>query len=285
MREIYHMMLCRLAMLLLMIVVLEHLQAQKLPLPVRRVDAVTGSAFKNIVENLTPEEREDQIFQQIISGNVPEFLRDLVTISFSKNIQDSTYNISYYVLSDYLCVGSDGDYFLMPMTPVLGQKIANAIDYTMPTKQMVDQIWNQASVKMTPSPISASPLMTTIPVMWEHDSTVKAQHAEVYDDKSVGGLVAGHKKDVIISNRIYGNSSRRVVIYGWHYKSGVPIQPVYAGHREAYVDYSHGIRLVRNRVLINGQSYRITDLLKDSVKASLFSSEGVIEEPFYPLSK
>lgn len=283
MREIDHMLLRRLAMLLLMIGIIEHLPAQKLPLPVRKVEAVAGSAFKNIIENFTPEERENQIYLQVMSGNVPAFLRDLVTISFSKTIQDSIYNVSYYVLSDYLCIGSEDDYFMMPMTPILAQKIVNAIGYTMPTKQMVDQIWSQASVKLRPSPIPASPLMTTIPVIWEHNSTVKAQRAEMGNDKPVGVLVAGHKKDVIISNRIYGNSSRRVVIYGWHYNSGVPIQPVYAGHSEVYVDYSHGIRLVRDSVLINGQSYRITDLLKDSVKASLFSSEGVIEKPFYPL--
>lgn len=285
MREKYCVILCRSVLLLMLIVVSEQLQAQNLPLPVRKVDVVEGSEFKNIIEHLTLEEREKQIYQQIMSGNVPDFLRNLVPISFSKTIQDATYNVTYYVLLDYLSVGSEEDYFLIPMTPVLSQRIANAIDFTLPTKQMVDQIWNHASVKLMPSPITASPLMTTIPVMWKHNMMVKAQRANASDTLPVKLLLAGHKKDVIISNRIYGNTSKRVVIYGWHNKSGVVIQPVYAGHSEDYVDYSHGIRLVQDSVLINGQFHRISDVLQDDTKALLFSDEGVIDKPFYPLCK
>jgi|GEM_PF-2058318 hypothetical protein len=126
--------------------------------------------------------------------------------------------------------------------------------------------------------------MTTIPVMWDHNNTVKAQRAEELTEEPLGALVAGHKKDVIISNRIYGNSSKRVVIYGWHFTNGNPIQPVYAGHAEAYADYSHGIRLVRDSVLINNQMYRISEILTNFEKASLFSDEGSIRKPYYPLA-
>ncbi len=277
-------MLCKLTMFLLFLIIgaSDQLHAQKLPLPLRKSDAVSGSVFKIIIDNLSLEERENQIYQQIIKGNVPDFLRDLIPISFSKTIQDSTYNVLYYVLPEYLSIGSDSDYFLMPMTPVLAQKIASVIDYTLPTKQMVDQVWSQASIKLSPSPILASPEMTAISVMWAHNTMVKAQRAEKCNKKHLGVLVAGNKKDVIISNKIYGNSSKRVVIYGWHYKNGIPIQPDYAGHSETYVDYSHGIRLVQNSALINGKVHCITDVLRDAAKASLFSNEGVIIKPFYP---
>ncbi len=274
-----------LLLLLLVIGASDLLHAQKLPLPPRANEAVSGSAFKGQVENLGVKDREKQIYQQILNGNVPSFLRDLIPISFSKTIQDSTYEVTYFVLPDYLAVGSDSDYFLMPMTPILAQKISDAIGFTLPTKQMVDQIWSHASVKLSPSPIPASPQMTTIPVMWEHNTMVKAQRAKTLDAKPLGALVAGDKKDVIILNRFYGNSSKRVVIYGWHYKNGTPIQPVYAGHAETYADYSHGIRLVRDSVLINNRIYRITDVLQVAAKASLFSDEGVIRKPFHPLGE
>jgi hypothetical protein len=97
-------------------------------------------------------------------------------------------------------------------------------------------------------------------------------------------LNAGHKKDVIISNRIYGNSSKRVVIYGWHYKNGTNIQPVYAGHSETYADYSHGIRLVSDACLINDKSYLISEVLKNPKIAALFSDEGVIRKPYYSIA-
>ena len=218
-----------------------------------------------------------------MNGNVPEFLRELIPISFSKALGDSMYNVTYYVLPDYLAVGSDRDYFLMPLTPVLAQRIANGLKFILPTKQMVDQIWSNASVKLSPSPIPPSPQMTSIPVLWNHNITVKAQRTEKLPEEPLGALVAGHKKDVIISNRIYSNPSRRVVIYGWHYLSGDPIQPVYAGHGELYADYSHGIRLIQDSVLINNKTYRISEILANPELAPLFSDEGVIGKPYYPL--
>jgi hypothetical protein len=81
-----------------------------------------------------------------MGGNVPGFLHELVPISFSKTIADSVYEVTYFVLPDYLALGSDSDYFSMPMTPILAQKISNSLDYTLLTKQMVDQIWSNASV-------------------------------------------------------------------------------------------------------------------------------------------
>ena len=64
-----------------------------------------------------------------------------------------------------------------------------------------------------------------------------------------------------------------MVIYGWHKKDGKPIQPVYSGHIDWYVDYSHGIRLINNQVLIDGNPYLLTEVLKDPVLYRLFSDE------------
>ncbi|MDL5514644.1 hypothetical protein QSE00_22725 [Arenibacter sp. M-2] len=259
------------------------LKAQKLPLPARSSDAISGSAFKYQIETLSVENREKQIYRQILNGNVPNFLRELSPISFSRGLKDSTYIVTYFVLPDYLAIGSDTDYFLTPMTPILAQRIAKAIGFTLPTKQMVDQIWSNASLKLPPSPIPPSPQMTTIPVMWEHNILLKRQRKKALDQAPMGVLVAGHKKDVIISNKIYKNPSPPVVIYGWHYQNGTPIQPVYAGHSETYADYSHGIRLVQDSALINNKVQLITTVLQDVDRYSLFSDEGVMEKPSYPL--
>ena len=74
-----------------------------------------------------------------------------------------------------------------------------------------------------------------------------------------------------------------MVIYGWHYQSGSPIQPVYSGHDEFYADYSHGIRAVLDTVLVNDEAVHIDAVLQDPVLHELLSDEGVIELPFYPL--
>ena len=67
-----------------------------------------------------------------------------------------------------------------------------------------------------------------------------------------------------------------VTIYGWHRLNGKAIQPVTNIHTDTYVDYSHGVRLVSERVVIDGTEYRYSDILEDSLLHTLLSNE---EEP------
>ena len=259
--------------------------AQTLPLQPRPADALTGSAFEQLVRNFSLTDRENEIYAQVLSGNVPDFQRNLIPVTFENTLNSRVYEVTYYVLPDYLAVGSDSDYFLMPMTPVLAQKICNWLGFTMPTRKMVDQIWSQATVQLAPAPIPPSPEMTTIPVMYDHNQMVWSQRQEVIADHPLGELVGGTKKDVVISKTIYGNPPpNRVVIYGWHYQNGTPIQPLYSGHSETYADYSHGIRLVQDSIMINDQPSKITTTLQNDSLHILFSDEGRIPIPWYPLS-
>ncbi len=259
--------------------------AQTLPLPPRPADALTGSAFEQLVRNFSLSDRENEIYAQVLSGNVPDFQRNLIPVTFESTINGRVYAVTYYVLPDYLAIGSDSDYFLMPMTPVLAQKLCNRLGFTLPTRKMVDQIWSQATVQLAPAPIPPSPEMTTIPVMYDHNQMVWSQRQEVIADHPLGELVGGNKKDVVISKKIYGNPPpNRVVIYGWHYQNGTPIQSLYSGHSETYADYSHGIRLVRDSIMINDQPAKITTTLQNDSLHTLFSDEGRIPTPYYPLS-
>ena len=291
------------------------LHAQQLNLPPRPADAPKGSEFKEQVRNLALGAREDAIFEEVMGGNVPGFLRDLVPVtvtgsavgsgagsgngSGSRNEYGSgsedgittgsagdplsmeTLEVTYFVTPDYLAVGSDDDYFLMPMTPILAQRIANATGTTMPTRRMVNQIWQAAPLKLSPRTIPPSDQMTTISVMYEHHLMVWEQREPVLDEHPPGTLVGGHKKDVIISNRIH-NQAGRVVIYGWHYLNGTPIQPLYSGHSETYADYSHGIRLVQDSLSVNGEPAHIRDLLQHPERHVLLSDEGMIPLSYYP---
>jgi hypothetical protein len=259
--------------------------AQILNLPPRPVDALTGSEFAQLVWHFSLSDRENEIYAQVMSGNIPDFQRNLVPINFSQLVGGMNYQITYYVLPDYFAVGSNVDYFLIPMTPVLAQKLCNYLQCIMPTRKMVDQIWSNATVKLAPAPIPPSDSMTTIAVFWEHNQMVWQQRQAVIQSHPLGELVAGNKKDVVISNLIYGNQPpNRVVIYGWHYLNGTPIQPLYNGHSESYVDYSHGIRLVQDSVTINGQPASIKSILQNDSLHALFSDEGRIPQPYYPLT-
>jgi hypothetical protein len=256
-----------------------------LPVPSRSVEAPTGSQLEAQLRGLSLAAREDAIFTAVTSGNIPDFLRNMVVVSTSATISGTAYTLEYAVLPDYFAIGSDEDFFRIPMTPLLAQRICNALNCTLPTRRMVDQIWQAAPLKLNPQTIPPSDQMTTIPVMYTHHQMVQEQRNTHLGQHPAGTLVAGHKKDVILSNRIYTQSPpRRVVIYGWHYTSGTPIQPVYAGHGETYADYSHGIRTVLDTMRLNGQLISVRDLLKSPDLHVLLSDEGVIELPFYPLA-
>lgn len=249
-------------------------------LPTRASDAATGSELEAILRSLPLVERENRIFAEITSGNIPDFLRQLTPVTTTRVVNGTEYTITYHAAPDYLAVGSDEDYFLMPMTPLLAQRLANALGFTMPTRRMVDQIWQAAPLKLNPQPIPPSDQMNTIPVMFTHNTMVREQRDTHIQQHPPGTLVAGHKKDVIISNRIY-TTANSVVIYGWHYTNGNPIQPVFAGHGETYADYSHGIRAVADSVWLNGETVHIRQIVQHPDLHVLLSDEGGIPEPYY----
>lgn len=262
--------------------------SQTLSLPPRPTNALSGSAFVNVIWSMPREQREEQIYSQVISGNVPDFMRQLKPVTTSSNIGGTNYTAAYFVIPEYLAVGSDSDYFLTPMTPLLAQRICNELNCTLPTKKMVDQIYSTAPCKLRPQPISPTPQMTTVPVFAQHNDSVRSIRFPVIPQYPLGTLVGGTKKDVIISNRIYQNLNpnvpKPVVIYGWHQLNGTPIQPVYNGHEETYADYSHGIRLVLDSVVVNGTPKTFTQLLADPVLCVLVSDEGTILKPYYTLA-
>ena len=163
---------------------------------------------------------------------------------------------------------------------------------------MVNQIWTNAAVKLNPQPIPPSADMITVPVFAQENYMVQTQRNAFTNSFPLGALVSGDKKDVVISTMIYTNFANPditapVVIYGWFYTTGVPIQPLYNGHENTYADYSHGIRLVQNAITVDGSPNTITNVLTNSSLAALLSdegpsegttSDGVILVPHYTIS-
>jgi len=258
--------------------------AQTLNIPPRKPTDKNGSQIINYISDMSADERDTYLLNEIVRGNIPNFYRTMVRITDSTIIEGVYKHIVYYVTPDYLALGSNSDYFLCPMSPILGQKVADSLNCTLPTRKMVNQIWNAASVKMQPEPILPSPEMTTVPVFAIHNSMVWIQRQIFLPENPLGNLVSGDKKDVVISNLINSSSPpKRVVIYGWHYPSGKNIQPLYAGHIYTYADYSHGIRLIQNQVYVDGDTLLVKDVLHSTKLHSLLSDEGVILSPFYPV--
>ena len=257
--------------------------AQTLSLHPRPPTALTGTQLATNATLLSPEllTRETFIEKELLSGNVPNFLRRLCPVTITNLSAGGTNLATIYVTPDYLALGSDDDYLLMPMTPATAQSIADATGCILPTRKMANAIYASAEVKLSPQPLTPGPTMTTFPVFVQHNNIVRTQRMDTLKAHPLGTLVAGDKKDVVITARLM-NAPTKVAIYGWHRTNGVAIQPLYLGHTAAWVDYSHGIRLVSQNILLNGQPTNLTAILADPKLCSLLSDEGVIAQPRYP---
>jgi hypothetical protein len=213
------------------------------------------------------------IFDQVASGNVPSFLRTMVTITVTGIVGGSSRTAQYAVIPDYLAVGSDTDFFRMPMTPILAQWLCDRFNCTMPTRKMVDDIWSRSAHKLAPQPIAPSADMITVPVFYTHHQMVESQR--VTAGAPLGALISGIKKDVVITPQLPTRPAPpRVAIYGWHYQSGTAIQPLSLVHENTYADYSHGIRLVNNSMLLDGVPTTVQAVLANPDVAGLLSDEG-----------
>lgn len=250
------------------------LPAQTLDLPPRSPTASKGSDFARSIRDLPLKEREAAILAEVFQGNVPRSLRTLVPVVVSAGPNQVTYQVT----PDYLAVGSSDDFFLTPLSPETAQAIADRLGCLLPTPKMVDDIYAASTVKLTPLPIPPSPAMTTVPVFLKHHDMVQEQRK----GQPSGVLAGGHKKDVVIANQVFA-SPGKVAIYGWHKADGRPIQPLYTGHTSAWVDYSHGIRLVSRRMLVNGQPRNADLVLADPELAPLLNRDGVMRRTRYPV--
>jgi hypothetical protein len=236
---------------------------------------MTGSEFAKAIAEKHGPGREQAIEEQFLEGNVPDFLKQLKPVRMGGQLGNGkTVHVTIFVTPDYLAVGSDKDFLLMPMALHTALKVAAACDCTLPTRKMVDAVFRQSDVHLTPEPMQAGPAMRTTAYYVAHDGTIKQQRRSA--GAALTALISGHKKDVVLSNRLLHNPGR-IAIYGWHRQSGDPIQPLSTVHGSAYADYSHGIRLVSDTVLVDGEARSIYNVLEDPELSGLLTYEGPIK--------
>lgn len=234
---------------------------------------LSASDFVKQVTGLTHAKREEAALEALFSGNVPSYMRDFVplTISFV-DVQGTPHVLTFNVLPDYLTIGTDTDRLRMPLTPLGAQRVADAWGCVLPTTKLVTITWNAAN-KLPPQPwgppYDASMISTDRFV--RHNARVEATVLKLGVDPTK--LVAGHKKDVVMTNQLIAKP-KQVAIFGWHQSNGKPIQPLYLGHENLYLDYSHGIRMVSRACVLDGQDDDIARILQEQSLSVGVSSEG-----------
>jgi hypothetical protein len=243
-------------------------------IPARADNAVGGRAFADHVRGLSDDERESRIRDELRAGNIPNFLRRLVPIRLQSPISTGEMiDIVICATPDYLAIGSDHDFLLMPMRLATALSTASDYGFTLPTPRLVDVIYSQAAAHFAPQPMRASSEMRSTDYSLRHNQLIGAQRSELR--VSLGDLIAGDKKDLVLTNRLQDHLDR-VAIYGWHISDGKPIQSLSTVHGWRYADYSHGARLISTQVFIDGEPRSIFDILQDNRLARALSNEGVI---------
>jgi hypothetical protein len=242
--------------------------------PPRKTSALSGSEFALRISGVDGPDRERMIEEQLMAGNIPEFLKDLKPVRLKGRLENGeSTTATIFVTPDYLAVGSNQNFLLTPMNLKTALGIAALYGFILPTKKMVDAIFAQSDVHLAPEPMIAGPEMRSTRYYVTHDRKIKEQRRSL--GATLASLVSGDKKDVVLSNRLLRNPGK-IAIYGWHRPSGVPIQPLSTIHGERYADYSHGIRLVSDTVLIDDAPVSIYGVLEDPGLAGLVSDEGII---------
>lgn len=257
--------------------------------PTRPGNALSGSQFMSQLGNSDSTNRDELLAQEVLRGNIPNFIKSMVPIT----ITEGNNTLVYYVTPDYLCIGDDQDYVRVPLGAPAAQRIADAFGCMLPTAKMSNQIWKAAKAKIAPKPMSGitstisgkkySPQeflkskMTDTDSFIEHNRMIQEQLSQ----HKPGELVAGHKKDVVLSNQLADNPGR-VAIHGLHKLDGKAIQGGSWAHHVNYRDYSHGIRLVDKSAQLNGKPVDLAkDILQNPQYASLVSDEGALKMVAY----
>ena len=241
--------------------------SKHLILPERNKAAISGEEFYKSVFSVSRAEREALAKDEILQGNIPGFLRKMIKIKTSiQTGEGRVIHAFYFVLPDYLSIGSDRDFARIPLTPMTAQSIADSLHCFLPTRKIVNDIYKAAKIKLAPVPMYA--FRDSAVTMYQHNLIIEGQR------KLRKGLIAGIKKDVVLSGQIArAPKADRVAIYGWQMPDGKPIQPLYTGHVDWYVDYSHGIRLVYRTIYVDGKPMDYQDVLKDKTLRRLLCDE------------
>ncbi len=233
-----------------------------------RSSVLTGTEFYKIAAAFNWRQRDSLAEAEILRGNLPYFLKKFIPVRVQAS-DSATGNIikaTYFVAPDYLSVGTNVDWVRINISPMAAQKIADSFECFLPTRKMVDDIYHAATIKLEPVPMYA--LRDSSPTMYQHHLIIEGQRRERK------GLVAGIKKDIVISGKLLHDAKpNRVAIYGWHQLNGKPIQPLYTGHINSWVDYSQGTRLIYRRIKMGNQWMDYTEVLKHPVWHKLLCDE------------
>ena len=282
---------------------------RKQAIPERKPDAISGAEFLEGFKKVYGVDYEEAITHQILGGNVPDFMRleNFREITLTENINGAEVEIRLKVCSDYLAIGGNDDYARIPLSPVGLQILGSVLGMSIPTKKLVDRIYEIAREENSLMGLIEAPIvarsyphkvphptkkgkMARLSEIWNIPSyekrrsvfllkpdfaVVQSQLADkIKKERGLPrfALMCGHKKDVILDYHSLTHPEKLVQYRPFH-----PQGLDFGAHYKDHTDYSLGGRLVDQVVYVT--------IRKDGKEKTLqMTYEGVIKHPeFYKL--
>ncbi len=168
--------------------------ARRFPTP--NIDeSYTGTRFFELAKSYNWLQRDSLAMDWFGKGAIPDFWKKFVPVSVSSiDSNGKKLVLKYWVSPDYFALGTNKDWVRIPITPMATQHMMEKVDCVFPTRKMVDQIYEAATVKLTPFPIFA--FRDSSVTMYQHHLIIEGQR------KGRKGLIAGIKKDVVVTYKI-----------------------------------------------------------------------------------
>jgi hypothetical protein len=159
-------------------------------IPRRSPNAKGASRIIAELDGVDGGDRDRRFTRELLAGNMPDFLRRLTPVPITGRRADgSQVTVTLCVTPDYLAVGSETDYIRVPLGLPAAAMVADRLGFMLPTTRMVDVIFQQAGVRVAPSPMTPGAAMTSTRYFWQHNQTVDRQLRG-----RTGTLVAGSRR-------------------------------------------------------------------------------------------
>jgi hypothetical protein len=215
--------------------------------------------------------REQLLMELLEGGNIPEYNISMTEVT----VEEKGNKLRYQVSNDYLSFGTRGDAVRMPMLRKNVLPWMRKNKYLLPTRKMVNQIWDQAGAKVLFEGWGApydTQHMTMLERYWGHNKAINDRLGDEQLAALRNGdvLFAGGKKDIISS---WVQKPDKIVIYGGPLEGGGVVQPLMGDHGWYWIDYSQCFRLVADRAFLNENEVSVEELLRDPAYSYLVNDE------------
>jgi|GEM_PF-4050009 len=213
-------------------------------LPERAKDALSG---KQVMEEFkkckTNEERQRLMMEQFKQGNFPDSFRNFKTMDIVRN--GKKYKAK--VAPSGVRFGTDNDFIELPFNGPLGQAFADAMGCSLPSEDMVDQIYEQA--KKNPE-FQSVPFVGQVQNLADSRRMRSPEFIQTHNDNLINWAkrkgfdfkkpMYGYYKNVIEPSDSQ-SSQNKLDIYGGFGELGNLIEPGGVRHDPSHDDYSQNI--------------------------------------------